>query len=424
MHVLFLTENFPPETNASATRVSERAQYWIKWGYQITIITSAPNFPHGKLFEGYQNRWRSVELEDGLRIVRVKTFIAPNKGAFYRILDFISFMISALLIGVFEKRADVVVATSPQFFAAVGGWLLSLFHRAPFVFELGDLWPASIVAVGAMRQSPIISLIEKLELFLYRRSAAVVALTNSFKENLILRNIAGSKIAVIKNGVDLPKYSPRARDRKLERDWGVEGKFTIGYVGTHGMAHNLNNVLDAASKLREIPKINFVFVGAGAERAQLAKEIDYRVLENVKLISNQPKHLMPSVWSVCDVALVHLRKSKVFEGVIPSKIFEAMAMGIPILLASPEGEASNIIVNERVGLHVIAEDPEALANSVKRLYFEKNLYERLATQCPIVAKKYSREFQSYHMIKALELVVNGRGNEVANIDFTESLRVE
>ena len=177
MKILFLTENFPPETNAAATRVFERACYWLRDGHDVTVITSAPNFPQGKLFVGYRNRWRQVEDMAGIRVIRVKTFITRNEGIVLRTLDFVSFMCTAFVAGLFVRRPDVVCATSPQFFAAVGGWALAACRRLPFVFELGDLWPASIVAVGAMRESRLLRLIEKLELFLYRRSAAVAALT-------------------------------------------------------------------------------------------------------------------------------------------------------------------------------------------------------------------------------------------------------
>jgi len=314
MRILFLTENFPPETNAAATRVYERALYWLKAGHQVTVITCAPNFPHGRLFEGYENRWHQVENMDGLRVVRVKTYIAANRGTVRRSLDFVSFMVTAFSAGLFEKRPDVIAATSPQFFAAVGGWLLSAARRVPFVFELGDLWPASIVAVGAMRPSLPIRIIEKFELFLYRRSAAVVALPHAFKANLVRRGIDAGKIAVVINGVDLWRYTPGARDPELAAEWNVEGKFVAGYVGTHGMAHALTNLLDAAERLRNDESIRILLAGAGAERDALIAEADKRRLSNVIFMPPQPKERMPKVWRLCDVAVVHLKKLPCLRG--------------------------------------------------------------------------------------------------------------
>jgi len=413
--ILFLTENFPPETNAAATRVFERALYWVRWGHQVTVLTSAPNFPQGKLFPGYRNCWRQVEMMDGIRVVRVKTYISANEGFAKRTLDFVSFMATAFGAGLFEPRPDVVVSTSPQFFAAVGGWALAAsrswfgLRRLPFVFELGDLWPRSITAVGAMAESPVIRALEALELFLYRRSAAVAALTHAFKRDLTGRGIPPKKIAVVINGVDLPRYQPRPRDAELAAEWGLEGKFVCGYVGTHGMAHGLVNVLDAAERLRDHDRLRFLFVGAGAERQMLVDEAARRRLDNVVFAPMQPKERMPSVWSLCDVALVHLKDSPAFAEVIPSKIFEAMGMGLPLLLAAPEGEASRIVEADGAGLWVPAAQPDALAAAALSLMTDDGMRQRLAAASLGAAPRHSREHQAARFLTLLKLVAAGAG---------------
>ena len=415
LDILFLTENFPPETNAAATRVYERACYWAKWGHRVTVLTSAPNFPEGRLYHGYANRWRQVEEMDGIRVVRVKTYMAANRGTVRRTLDFLSFMASAFLIGLFERRPDVISATSPQFFAAVGGWALGAVRRVPFVFELGDLWPASIVAVGAMRPSLPLRMIEKLELFLYRRSAAVVALTDAFKRNLVRRGIDADKIAVVINGVDTWRYAPQSRDAALAAETGLTGKFVIGYVGTHGMAHALRNVLDAADTLRDRPDVAFLLAGGGAEREALVADAERRALTNVVFLERQPKDRMPAVWSLCDVALVHLKNSPVFEDVIPSKMFEAMAMGLPILMASPKGEASAILEADGAGRHVPAEDPEALGHAVRALKDDPDGLSALAENSLAAAPRHSRKAQARRMIAVLEAARRGEGRHAAGV---------
>jgi glycosyltransferase involved in cell wall biosynthesis len=413
VNILFLTENFPPETNAAATRVFERACYWVKAGHRVTVITSAPNFPQGKLFPGYENRWRQVEEMSGIRVVRVKTFIAPNLGVVRRTADFLSFMVTGVWAGLFEDKPDVIAATSPQFFAAVAGWLLSAARRVPFVFELGDLWPASIAAVGAMRPGLALRLIEKLELHLYARAEAVVALTNAFKENLTGRGVHGDKIAVIPNGVDLWRYGPRDRNADLARQWGLDGRFVVGYVGTHGMAHALGNILDAAEKLKGRDDIRFLLAGAGAEREALIAAAQRRSLSNVIFMPPQPKDAMPGVWSLCDVALVHLKNQPVFAGVIPSKMFEAMAMGLPVLMAAPEGEASQILLGDEAGVHVPAEDPGALAGAVTRLADDPAGLKTLAEKSLAAAAGHSREYQARHMAAVLERATERRGGDAA-----------
>ena len=406
MKILFLSENFPPETNAAATRVFERAVYWARWGHQVTVITQAPNFPHGRLFDGYRNDWHHIEEMSGIRVVRVKTFISANRGVLRRTLDFVSYGVTAGIAGLGEHRPDVVCATSPQFFAAVAGWFIGSVRRVPFVFELGDLWPLSISAVGAMKKGLALSAVEQVELFLYRRSARVAALTHAFKRNLVGRGIDPAKIDIVINGVDLPRYAPRPRDAALEHAWNIEGKFVVAYVGTHGMAHGLINALDAAERVRADERIRFLFVGAGAEREMLIETARARGLSNVIFAPSQPKDAMPAVWSVADVALVHLKDSPAFAEVIPSKIFEAMAMGLPILFAAPAGEATELVERHGAGLTVPAGDPDALAAAVRRLSGNAEERIRFAQASLAAASKHSRETQAREMIGVFEKAIN------------------
>jgi len=405
MKILFFTENFPPETNAAATRVFERAVYWARWGHEVTVITCAPNFPHGKVFDGYRNAWHQVEDMSGIRVVRVKTFIAANQGVVRRSLDFLSFLVTGFVAGLFQAKPDVVAATSPQFFAAVAGWAVGVCRRRPFVFELGDLWPNSISAVGAMKKGALLSLMEKVELFLYRRSAAVAALTQAFEDNLVSRGIPAEKIYVVLNGVDLPRYGPRPKDADLSADWDIGDKFVIGYLGTHGMAHGLMNVLNAAEKLADEQDILFLFVGAGAEREMLMTEAKRRGLTNVMFQPAQPKEKMPEIWSLCDVALIHLKDSPAFADVLPSKIFEAMGMGLPILLVSPDGEASWLLAKRQAGVWVQAGDPAAMADAVADFKNDREKTKTYAEASLEAAPLHSREAQAKEMMAVFDTVV-------------------
>jgi len=408
LRILFFTENFPPEVNAAATRVYERAVYWAREGHSVCVVTCFPNFPQGRLHEGWRQRpWQSQEL-DGLRIVRVPTYIARNEGFVRRTLDFASFMVTGTLASLFVGKPDVIVATSPQFFTAVAGWLASSIKRAPFVFELGDLWPASIRAVGALRDGWLYRMLEYMELFLYERAAAVVALTPAFQADLISRGIEPRKIKVVINGVDLPRYAPRGRDTAIVESLQLEGCFTVGYIGTHGAAHGLKNVLEAASLLREDSSLRFLFVGDGADKPALIAAAQTQSLSSVTFVEPQPKGSMPQWWSVCDVALVHLKNDPVFQGVIPSKIFEAMAMGLPILLVAPSGEASRVIEETGAGVVVPAGEPAALANAIRRLKDDPGLRERLARASLSAAPNYSRRRQAEDMMRVLTSVAAAR----------------
>ncbi len=402
LKILFLTDNFPPEGNAPASRTYEHAVQWVKAGHGVTVITTAPNFPEGRLFEGYKNRWYSVEDMNGIRVVRVKTYITANSGFAKRTLDYMSFMVMGFLAGLIQKRPDVVVGTSPQFFTVCATWLLSVFKWRPFVFELRDLWPASIKAVGAMGESRIIRILERLEMFLYRRADLIVSVTHSFKTELIARGIESDKIEVVINGVDLDRYSPRQKDQAMAREFGLEGKFVIGYIGTHGMAHALHRVLETADLLRDRKEIVFLLVGSGAQRDELVAQATEMGLDNVRFVSRQAKDDMPRVWSLCDISLIQLKNSPLFESVIPSKIFEAMGMGLPIILSLPKGEASGIIQRSGAGVVIPPEQPEILAQTVIRLFENRDELGGLAKASLAAAQGHSREGQARRMLVVLE----------------------
>lgn len=408
MKILFLSDNFPPEGNAPATRLYEHAIRWVRAGHEVTVITCAPNFPEGKLFAGYRNRLHQVEMIEGIRVVRVWTYITANEGFLKRTLDYISFMVSGFVAGLFEKRPDVVVATSPQFFCAIGGWALSRFKRRPYVFELRDLWPASITAVGAMRKNLVIRALERIEMFLYRQADAIISVTESFREELAARGIPREKIHVVINGVDLERYQPRARDEQLEAEFNLQGKFVAGYMGTHGMAHALPKVLEAAELLRHRKDIAFFFAGAGAERAKVEAIVAERGLDNVRLIPRQPKERMPALWSICDLSLVPLRDTPVFSTVIPSKIFESMGMGVPILMSLPEGEATGIIRRSGAGVCVPPEDPQAMAEAICQLADDPKTMTGLRQTAFRVAPDYSRQTQADRMVSLLGQVAGKR----------------
>lgn len=404
MRILFLCDNFPPESNAPATRLHEHATRWVKAGHEVTVITCAPNFPEGKLYAGYRNRWRQVENVDGIRVLRVKTYITANSGFARRTLDYLSFMFSGWFNGLFEARPDVVVASSPQFFCACAGWALALCKRRPFVFELRDLWPASITAVGAMDTNLAIRLLEKVELFLYRRAAAIVAVTRSFRDDLVRRGIPRHKIHVVINGVDLERYAPQPRDPALAREFDLDGRFVAGYVGTHGMAHALPKVLEAAAQLSARDDIALFFAGSGAEREHVERLVAEQKLANVRLIPRQPKDAMPALWSLCDLAIVPLRDTPVFATVIPSKIFECMGMGVPVLMSLPEGEATAIIRDTGSGVCVPPEDPAAMADSITALAGDGARMTRLRAAARAAAPGFSRDRQAEKMLQILQNV--------------------
>jgi colanic acid biosynthesis glycosyl transferase WcaI len=345
MRILFLSDHFHPEPSAPAAHVYERAKLWVSAGHSVTVLCSAPNFPEGKVFPGYRNAIRSVEMLAGIRVVRVVTYIAANEGTVRRTVDYVSYLLSASVMACFEKRPDVIISTSPHLFVPLAGVIHAKLRGIPHVFEIRDLWPASIAATNALRgASRTLRALERLELFLYRHSERILAMTPAFKADLVRRGIDGEKIDVVINGANLELFQPnKSRDLAIETEFKLKDRFVVGYLGTLGLAHGLESVLDAAEQLRAT-EITFFFVGVGAAKADLETQARVRKLNNVVFAPRQEKSAMPRFWSVCDVSLVHLQASSVFETVIPSKIFEAMAVGLPTLYAGPRGEGSRIVL--------------------------------------------------------------------------------
>jgi len=405
MHILFLTDNFPPEGNAPATRTFEHTREWIKKGHKVTVITCAPNFPEGKVFDGYKNKWLTKERIEGIDVWRVKTYITANEGFLKRTLDFVSFMLSSFMFGLFSNKVDVVVGTSPQFFTVISAWALAKLKRVPFVFELRDIWPASITAVGALKKSKIISVLEKIEMFLYRQADSIISVTHSFKKELIERGVDGNKIDVVLNGVDLSKYQPAEQKiPEFAKQFGLEGKFIAGYIGTHGLAHALDKIVDAAGLLEDDDDIRIVFAGGGADRSRIEQLVRERGSKNIVMIPRQPKEKMPELWSLCDVSLVSLKNTPLFRTVLPSKIFESMAMGIPMIIAVPNGEATKIISDTNSGLVVPPEDPESLAKAIRSLK-DSRTYQILSKSSQEAASDYDRKRLAINMLENIEEVV-------------------
>lgn len=404
MHILFLSDNFPPEVNAPASRTYEHCREWVKAGHKVTVITCAPNHPKGKVFLGYRNRLWQTETVEGIRVVRVWTYIAANQGVVRRILDYLSFMLSAILVSPFLGRQDIVVATSPQFFSACAGYVASRLVRAPFVFELRDLWPESIEAVGVLKISFPLRVIGMIEAFLYRKAAAIVSVTNSFRQVLINRGIDGDKIHVVTNGADLAFFQPAPCDKALKTALRCDGKFIAGYIGTHGLAHSLQTLLYTAMQLADRPDgrdIVILLVGDGAAKKAMMASALTMGLSNVRFVDSVNKVEVRRYWSVLDTSVIHLSRTELFKSVIPSKLFESMAMGVPIV-HGVEGESAEIVQATGAGFCFEPENAEALADLLVALSNDRAALDAASARCREGARRYNRLALASDMLRILQ----------------------
>ena len=401
MRILFLTDNFPPEVNAPATRTFEHCQEWIKKGHQITVITCAPNFPHGKLYNGYKNKLYQCELISEIKVIRVWSYMSSNSGFAKRVIDYLSFAFMSFFIGIFQKH-DIIIATSPQFFTTWSGWAISKIRRKPWIFELRDLWPESIKTVGVMKQGYIINLLEKIELGLYKSCNRVVAVTDAFKNNLIARGIENNKIEVVTNGSNMELFYPRKVDISLLKSLGLEGKFVVGYIGTHGMAHNLDFIIKAIEKISD-SDVHFLFIGDGAMKSKIVKTSKELQLKNISFLDSVSKDEVPRYLSIIDISLAPLKKDDNFKTVIPSKIFESSAMQIPILLGV-QGQAQEIL--EKYGAGVCFE-PDNEKDFIEKLSALKDIsfYQKCQDGCVKLAADYDRKKLADKMLDIIDKII-------------------
>ncbi len=365
MRILILSHYFPPEVNAPASRTHEHARRWVEDGHAVTVITGVPNHPSGRLVPGYANHLLQEERLDGIRVLRTWMYLTPNRGFLRRIANYLLFMLTAIVASFRAERPDVVVATTPQFFCGWAGLVVSRLKRRPFVLELRDLWPESIVQLGQLRRPLLIRLLEALETRLYRGARAIVVNARAFQDHVERRGVPPDRIELVYNGVDCDVFRPRPPDPQLLERHGLAGCFVVTYMGTLGLAHGLEIVLDAAVRLRDVPALRFLLIGDGAERERLEREIRRRALDNVRLLDLQPRAEVPAWIASSDLLLVLLRDLPVFRTVIPSKIFEFLAQQRPVVLAAPRGEIRSLVEEAKAGFVIEPEDAAQLEGAIR-----------------------------------------------------------
>ncbi|HXG60977.1 MAG TPA: glycosyltransferase family 4 protein [Planctomycetota bacterium] len=378
MKILYVSQYFPPEIGAPSARVFELSREWVRRGHSVTVLTAFAHHPTGIKAERDRGVLTRRERVEGIEVVRTYVYAAPNRGTVRRMTSYASFMASAVLIGGCRiRRPDVVIGTSPQLLCAVAARTIAAAYGSPFVFEVRDLWPESILAVEAMRQNLIVRALKGVARGLYGRADRIVTVGEGYRRRIHdLYGIPLDRMDVVPNGVDFGLFRPGPRDNDIRRELGWEGRFVVLYLGTHGMAHALDKVLEAARLLRAEARILFAFVGDGAEKESLRRRAAELGLPNVRFIEAQPKSRVPPFYAACDLGLVTLRRAELFQDVLPSKIFEYLAMERPIVL-SVGGEARALVEEAGAGEYVPPENPEALADAVRRLAADRDRLERM-----------------------------------------------
>ncbi|MGA3193598.1 MAG: glycosyltransferase family 4 protein [Terriglobales bacterium] len=374
MKILYVSQYFPPEMGAPAARAAELSRHWVRMGHEVTVLTGFPNHPTGVVPAEWQSRFRRlhhVETVEGVGIERTWLWPLPNRKAHERIRTYGSFCISSSICGLGLARPDLIIGTSPQLLVALSGLWLASWKRVPFVFEVRDLWPESLVAVGAAAEGSFMHrTLGTIAGFLYGRADRIVVVTPAFKSHLIQHwRVPAEKISIVENGVetDLFRVDPDRLDIQKQLNLNrarFDDRFLVCYIGTLGMAHGLETLIDAAERLRHtLPSALLMLIGEGAEKKHIAELAAARGLTNIEFIGQQPRESIPALISVSDLCLVMLKKTDLFKTVIPTKLLEYMACERPVIVAV-DGQARQIVEDAQAGVYVPPEDSQALAQAI------------------------------------------------------------
>jgi glycosyltransferase involved in cell wall biosynthesis len=380
MRTLIVTHYFPPETGAPQARLSALARHWAAEGDQVTVLTGMPNHPTGVLPPEYRGALRRRERRDGYTVLRTWLYATPNEGIARKTLSHLSFMVSSVLLGWRASgRADTVVVSSPTFFSIGAAWLLARLKRARFVVEVRDLWPAIFVELGVLTSRRLIRLLERLELAAYAAADEVVVVSDGFRANLIERGVPAAKVHTIRNGVSLDAFDPATpADPYLRLGLGARpDQCLVLYAGTHGISQGLPEAALAATRLTGRP-VHLAFVGEGADKPRLRHQVAELGLGNVTLANAVPAAIMPSLLASADILLVTLRDIPLFTTFIPSKMFEYLAAGRPVI-GAVAGEAAQIL-REAGAVVVPPGDAVALAGAIRDLAADPERQRALARQ--------------------------------------------
>lgn len=394
---------------APAARAAELSRHWVRMGHDVTVLTGFPNHPTGIVPPEWRSRLRRVrysETVDGVRVERTWLWPLANRKAHERIRNYASFCLSAALAGMRLPKPDVVIASSPQLLCALAGWWIAAWKRAPFVFEVRDLWPESLAAVGVGDESSLLhQTLGAVAGFLYRHAHRIVVVTSAFKDHLIAHwQVPAGKIAIVENGVEPDLFRPDpAAAAAVRKQFSLERRFVVCYIGTIGMAHGLETLIAAAEQMQTVlPEGLFLIIGEGAEKRSIIDLAKARRLGNIRFLDQQPRERIPAFISAADVCLVLLKRTDLFKTVIPTKLLEYMSCARPVIVGV-DGQSRQIVEEARAGVFVPPEDSNALTQAICAVAQDPaQRTQKGINGRQYIVDKFSRERTAWNYIAVLE----------------------
>jgi len=395
MRILMVSQYFPPEVGATQTRMHYFAKALAQKGHDVSVICEVPNHPAGIILKEYRRRLFVRSREEGLEVIRLWVFASPRKSFLNRILFYVSFLVHGILAGacLTKRKYDVVFATSPPLPVGLLGYILSLFKRCPFVLDIRDLWPLVAPAVGELKKGFVYSFAELLEQFLYKKALAVTCVTRSFVKYVVSKGIPETRVFFLPNGTIPEIFNSACNDPHLRDQLGLNGRFVVSFCGNHGVAQSLPNILDAA-RLLSVENIAFCFIGEGPVKADLLRKKEDEKIENAIFLPQVPQGEIAAYINASDLLLVPLKADDLFDWFIPSKMFDFMACGKPVIL-TVNGEARKILEESGGGVYVPADNPSLLAQKILELSNDRERLTEMGRQGrAYVLNHFTRDVQA------------------------------
>jgi glycosyltransferase involved in cell wall biosynthesis len=366
MNILLVHQMFYVPSDPGGTRHYEFGRHLEKVGHKFTVVTSDITYFSGSA-KVARRRLVNEEQVDGLRVLRAYTYASLHKSFRWRVVSFLSFMLTSIWAGLRAGPVDLVIGTTPPIFQAISAWAIAFLRRRPFLLEVRDLWPEFAIEMGVLKHPLLISLSRWLERFLYRRAVHILVNSPAYRDYMIRKGIAPEKVTVICNGVDPEMFRPDARGERFRQEWNLDKQFVVTYAGALGLANDIPTILRAANRLRNFANIRFLLVGDGKERPNLEEEARSLALSNVIFTGPRPKTEMGAILAASDVCLATLMNIPLFATTYPNKVFDYMAAGRPTILAI-DGVIREVVEKGEGGIFVSPGDDAALATAIENLY--------------------------------------------------------
>lgn len=400
MKIIIISQHFPPEPGSAAIRMYELAEYLVKNGHKVTVITPFPNYPQGIIYKKYRGKFYMKERLGNLTIIRTFVYASPKRREFiHGLLYYLSFALTSIFGAFTILKHELIYVYSPPYFLGLSAYIIGKIFNIPYVLEINDLWPKSAIDMGIIKNRLIIKLARKIEKFIYQKAKKIFVYSNRMRQEIIKTGITEGKIEIHPLWIDTNSFKPdKTSYNSIREQYGLSEKFIVMYAGNMGVAQGLHYVIECAKILRKIDKIFFVLIGEGIEKAKLVHQTKRYRLKNILFIPQQPIEIIPRFLSAADVLLVHLNKAPSRLGTIPAKILSYMSCGRPII-SGVEGETADLITKSNCGINIEPQNPEAMARAIMYLYNNQHLRAQLGENARNYAIKY---FDKNKLLKNLE----------------------